>query len=661
MAAEVLSIPRRPRVEFDDLATGPELTAALDEVDVAGLVGEDVAAGARAAFRATNHADWQRLSYLHEMCRARSGTLTRAAEPDAAVAAAAFGWSMAMATAQLTLAAGVLERLPDLGEALHDGWLEQRKATAFVTVLADVDDTTATKVVGDVLPEAPALPVRQLETRVIEAAMAADREFAARRYAAARSRARLRTSTTPAGTVGLSVHDADPDTAQDAYLHVQTLARAIRARLRRRGHRVRLGYIACHTLLRLGGVTLLGADDDTVIATITDELADDPDTPPDDPTDPNPDDGPGPDDRGPSDDNPPEGSDPAGESGSAKDSGPVEDDTPPELAALEEGDPEVAGAEADRVGQGPVQRVPLLAGVAVRLPLTTLLGLDDRPGRLPGLGPVPGHVAARIAYHRRGARTRLLLHDPAGRLEYLLDLGPPPGATTGHRRRQILELTAETTMFEGLDPADYEQGRGGQRATLLRRAHAALDAVLADPDSHPAVSLRDRDRRFPGPALAAWVRARDQHCPFPCCTRLAHDNDIDHTRAWSTDHGPTVAANLSPPCRAHHTRKHRTWRMRQPAPGRFVVTDPTGTEHHTASRVVDPLPDACPATEEEPPRLPLEALLPALHEPLQPWRPLPTRHGRITAQARATITHLAERARRRHGDPPSRYDADPDF
>ncbi len=292
MLAEVVAIPRRPRVEFDDMAAGPELTSALGEVDMDALPGEDVAAGARAATRATNHAEWQRLTWLHEMCRARKGTLERADEPDAAVAAAMFGWSMTMATNQLTLAAGILERLPALGDAVCEGWLEPRKAEVFVTVLADLDDTQATSVVGTVLPEAPRLPMRQLTERVTAAAIAVDSLFAARRYAAARRNARLQTSLGPAGTAQITARDVDPEMAQDAYVHVQTLARAIRARLRRLGHRVRLGYIAAHTMLRLASGTLVEADDETVIAAITAELAENPDTPPEQP-DPD-EDGPGP-------------------------------------------------------------------------------------------------------------------------------------------------------------------------------------------------------------------------------------------------------------------------------------------------------------------------------------------------------------------------------
>jgi hypothetical protein len=782
MVAEVLAIPRRPRVDFDDMAVGPELAAALDEVDMAALVGEDIAAGAQAATRAANHADWQRLSWLHEMCRARAGSTEREPEPDAAVAAITFGWSMAMATAQLALAAGALERLPDLGEALHEGWLEARKAAVFVTVLADLDDTQATNVVATVLPEAPRLPVHQLTQRVTAAAEAVDPTFAERRHAAARGRARLRTSLSPAGTANLSVCDADPETAQDAYLHVQTLARLIRARLRVTGRRVRLGYIASHVLLRLSSGTLAGADDEAVIDAIVQELSEDPYASGTDPeAGPDPDAGPdgpagtpdgGPDDRpaggpggGPApdpgsagsdggpcgsedgpdgpdggpDDGPDRGPDdgpgggPHDDAGGGADGGPEgpdhgPDDGPDEGAddcagggsdGGHEGGPddgpsigldgeshgrpdsdagggpdEAGGIPADARGRsdrsdsgrapgssedGPddhdspgsvppgsgradsssrsePDRVPLLPGVVLRLPLSTLLGLDDRPGELPGWGPVSGHRAAEIASRRPGARCQLLLHDRLGTLEYLLDLGPPPAATTNRRRRQVVEITAETELLDALDPDTQHPAR----QDLLRRARAALEALRAHPEKHPAVSTADRDRRFPGPALAAWVRARDQHCPFRACTRPARDNDLDHTVARE-DHGPTEAANLSPPCRAHHTRKHRAWRLRQPRPGRFVVTDPTGTEHHTTSRVVDPLPDPCPPVEEEPERLPAEAFLPLPDEPADPWRPRRTRDGHLTAEARDAADHLADRARHLRGDPPTRYDADPDF
>ncbi|MDT7743893.1 MAG: hypothetical protein QOE59_2971, partial [Actinomycetota bacterium] len=37
------------------------------------------------------------------------------------------------------------------------------------------------------------------------------------------------------------------------------------------------------------------------------------------------------------------------------------------------------------------------------------------------------------------------------------------------------------------------------------------------------------------------------------------------------------------------------------------------------------------------------------------------RDGRITDKARATATHLHHRAHQQQGQPPSRYDTDPDF
>ncbi len=57
----------------------------------------------------------------------------------------------------------------------------------------------------------------------------------------------------------------------------------------------------------------------------------------------------------------------------------------------------------------------------------------------------------------------------------------------------------------------------------------------------------------------------------------------------------------------------------------------------------------------------MEAFLPVPEEPADPWRVRRTRDGRITPEARDAAARLARRARERRGDPPSRYDADPDF
>ena len=52
---------------------------------------------------------------------------------------------------------------------------------------------------------------------------------------------------------------------------------------------------------------------------------------------------------------------------------------------------------------------------------------------------------------------------------------------------------------------------------------------------------------------------------------------------------------------------------------------------------------------------------PAHPRPRPDWAPNRTRHGHLTKQARATTEHLTRRAREQEGQPPSRYDTDPDF
>ncbi|HEY2193184.1 MAG TPA: hypothetical protein VGH76_12925, partial [Actinomycetospora sp.] len=108
-------------------------------------------------------------------------------------------------------------------------------------------------------------------------------------------------------------------------------------------------------------------------------------------------------------------------------------------------------------------------------------------------------------------------------------------------------------------------------------------------------------------------------------------------------------------CRHDHRAKHRGgWRYTQPAPGRFVITDPTGTVHHTESRVTHPRPvSVTPGYAIAPDPAPLIVR--------EDWAPRRTRYGRITTKTRDTIARLTRHTRQHHHQPPSRYDHDPDF
>ncbi len=88
-------------------------------------------------------------------------------------------------------------------------------------------------------------------------------------------------------------------------------------------------------------------------------------------------------------------------------------------------------------------------------------------------------------------------------------------------------------------------------------------------------------RRYPSPAMARFVRARDRSCVFPGCAKPARDCDLDHTVARA-DGGQTEVGNTDPLCRHHHRLKHSgEWTLRQPISGLHLWTSRTGREYAT--------------------------------------------------------------------------------
>jgi hypothetical protein len=288
--------------------------------------------------------------------------------------------------------------------------------------------------------------------------------------------------------------------------------------------------------------------------------------------------------------------------------------------------------------------------------LSTLLGLDDHPATLADLGSTPAGTARAVAATHGAARWHVLVHDDVdATLRHLLVLRAPPGASRNERhRRRIVEITAPAALLDALDRHGTDDPWLGEVLAARRRSEAL------DPEQHPATTSRDADRRFPGAALARWIDARDDVCVAPGCRTPAARCDHDHTRDWLVG-GRTQADELGGLCRRDHRAKHEGgWHHDQPAPGRFVITDPTGTVHHTASRVVRPLPDPLAPGDA----FPLDLL--GRREP--PERPdytaRPTRDGRYTAEALATAAHLTRRRAERVPGPepgPIADDEEPPF
>ena len=169
-----------------------------------------------------------------------------------------------------------------------------------------------------------------------------------------------------------------------------------------------------------------------------------------------------------------------------------------------------------------------------------------------------------------------------------------------HRRPVTVQVIVPISMLLGLDdsqPAELA-GYGPIPAETARRlaGYGTWRRLLTDPVSG-AVLDYGRTRYQPPPDLVDHVVARDRTCRWPGCEKPAAGCDLDHTIAYP--YGPTAVGNLGPFCEHHHIGKHHSrWKVRQPEPGRFEWTSPTG---HTYTITPEPLADPGPPDHPDPP------------------------------------------------------------
>ena len=252
----------------------------------------------------------------------------------------------------------------------------------------------------------------------------------------------------------------------------------------------------------------------------------------------------------------------------------------------------------------------------VRVGLGTLLGLDERPGEIPGLGPVDAEIARRVvAAQHRGAEWVFAVVDGAG---YLLLAGPlrrrpryggppgagPPGAgLPGRVRGGVVEIHLTVAELHRL-VADPAAGPAADPGVVGGWAGVLAEVADRWAERHRLREqlARDPRARFARGALARHVQVRDRTCIGPGCLRSARRSDLDHTR----DHGrggDTVEENIGPGCKRHHADKDRGWTLRQPEPGVFVWTSPLGRTYTTRGEPIRPdLPEPEPPPEEVDPR-----------------------------------------------------------
>jgi hypothetical protein len=254
----------------------------------------------------------------------------------------------------------------------------------------------------------------------------------------------------------------------------------------------------------------------------------------------------------------------------------------------------VAAARPDRDGSSRTVRDDQRVGVEVRVALSTLLGLDEHPGELPGLGPIPAAHARAVVADQRRAEWRYAITDPDGRLLFDgLTRRRPTGLTTGGPPGGIVEIHIPATLLAELTRDDrvVEPAAARWAAVLADIARRYGERDRRDLDAHP-------DDRLPRAALRRHTQVRDRTCIGVGCRRRPTRCDQDHTIEYQ-DGGATVAADLAPLCRHDHVLKGQGWILQQPAPGRFLWISPLGGRYEVRPEpVLPPLPDARPGPDD---------------------------------------------------------------
>ena len=224
--------------------------------------------------------------------------------------------------------------------------------------------------------------------------------------------------------------------------------------------------------------------------------------------------------------------------------------------------------------------------INLTVPVTTMLGLADRPGELSGVGPVDPALARDLA----GAAAR----NP--RTTFCVTVTDEQGHAIGHgcARPEPKNRTRTGKRPAGHDPpggpgftftASGDEGPpGGYGTWRLSTGIPGRPDLLITLDP---IALDTCDHRFearghdPGVKLRHLTQIRHATCVAPTCRRPASNCDFEHNIPYEAG-GRTCSCNGGPTCRHdHRLKQHPGWKVEQITPGTFRRTAPSGRQYTT--------------------------------------------------------------------------------
>jgi Domain of unknown function (DUF222) len=242
-------------------------------------------------------------------------------------------------------------------------------------------------------------------------------------------------------------------------------------------------------------------------------------------------------------------------------------------------------AGLDQPGAPEPGTTPVPAGFAGRVtltvPLATLLDLADRPGEVPGIGPVDPWLArdlARAAAANPGTTWCVTVTDEQG---HAVGHGCTRPEPKSHRKRVGAGPPPGGTGF--CFTAASRDGPPGGYGTWRLRTPEGLGLIVAlDP-----IATQPCDHRFqaaghdPGVKLRHLTEVRHATCTSPVCRRPATSCDFEHNVPYEAG-GRTCTCNGGPKCRHDHRLKQdRRWKVDQLPDGTFRWTTPAGRIYTT--------------------------------------------------------------------------------
>jgi len=509
---------------LEEIPPGPELAAVIALLDVSRVAGRDLPIVLRARARQRSHEEAEFLRIIAEMGRRDpfSGfdmvaTLDEQARYAADELRVALTLTRRAADDTQAYADDLMFHMPLVHAALYAGRIDPAKARVFWCHLHGLAAYHVESICAALLPVAGGLNTGQLAARLSCEVIAVDPERARKQYERAVTERAVIAYLNPDGTVTLTATGLPAEEAAAACERIHQLAKQVK----RAGHPATLDQIKADVMLGLLNRRFDHMTTPQIITAMTSDV-----------------------ESGPA------------ETGQAESGG--DQDNQPNLAS--------GGTASEPVGR--------LAGVEVSVELATLLGRNDHPAVIPGLGPVLAEVARRVVAGQRGAQWRYTLLNRDGRFVFGGITRRRPAGTGDRSHGGIVELLIPIDLLDELvhDPPDA--GEWGRVVVDIAAQYRDYAQQLRDIDADP-------DRRFPTAALRRHVQQRDRACVGPGCRRPASKSEFDHTRDYQ-HHGPTTSTNGGPVCKHDHNLKSEGgWTLHQPKPGEFIWHTPLGQTHHS--------------------------------------------------------------------------------